>query len=233
MNSIELNSVSVSKEKREILHTLPAIFPAGLAIGLLGPSGSGKTTLMRAIAGLQKLSSGNIKVLDQEAGSKFLRTKISYSTQSASVYGDLSCIENLRFFASLHDKNDLSIHEILDFVRLTKVSTQLASTLSGGERSRLALATALVGSPELIILDEPTVGLDPVLRRDLWKIFNDLTKSGKTLLISSHVMDEAENCDVIYLMRDGNIIANGSANDLKIQTNQKDMESVFISLVES
>jgi ABC-2 type transport system ATP-binding protein len=233
MNSIELYSVSVLKQNRRILNSLTFDFPKGAAIGLLGPSGSGKTTLMRSIAGLQKLNSGEIKVLSITAGSKPLRTKISYSTQSASLYNDLTCLENLNFYSSLYPENQIPIADILEMVELTKVRKQLARTLSGGERTRLALATALVGNPELVILDEPTVGLDPVLRKDLWEIFKKLVKTGKTLLISSHVMDEAENCDYIYLMREGEIIANGTTDDLKKRTNQHDMENVFISLVNS
>ena len=233
MNSIELKSVAVAKEGRRILNSLTFDFPQKAAIGLLGPSGSGKTTLMRSIAGLQKLVEGEIRIFELKAGSKELRDRISYSTQSSSLYNDLTCIENLEFYAALYKDNEFSISEILEMVELTKVKNQLAKTLSGGERTRLALATALVGAPDLIILDEPTVGLDPVLRRELWNIFRKLVASGKTLLISSHVMDEAENCDYIYLMRDGSIIASGTTSELMKKTNQTDMENVFISLVQS
>ena len=143
-------------------------------MGLLGPSGSGKTTLMRAIAGLQKIGSGSMKVLDLPAASKPLRQLIGYSTQSASVYSDLTCLQNIQYFASLYSENEKSPGEILASVDLTKNAAQMAGTLSGGERARLALATTLVGSPQLLILDEPTVGLDPVLRVQLWALFNRL-----------------------------------------------------------
>ena len=233
MNSISIKRVSVEKSDRNVLDGLDIELPSGVAIGLLGPSGSGKTTLMRSIAGLQKLNTGEIKIFQQAAGTKALRKVISYSTQAASVYNDLTSEENLNFYASLHKVNERSVSEILELVKLTKVKKQLARTLSGGERTRLALATALVGAPDLIILDEPTVGLDPVLRKELWQIFRHLTSSGKTLLISSHVMDEAENCDFIVLMRDGKFIAKGSAAELKAMTGKEEMEEVFISLVKS
>ena len=233
MDSIEIKEVNVFKDKRKILDTLNLNLPRGVAIGLLGPSGSGKTTLMRSIAGLQKLNSGSITIFGISAGSKELRSRITYSTQSASLYNDLTCLENLKFYASLYPKNDLSVVEILKLIELNQIKNQLARTLSGGERTRLALGTALVGSPDLIILDEPTVGLDPVLRQELWAIFRKLTSDGKTLLISSHVMDEADNCNYIYLVREGKIIASGKPSDLKSKTGKANMEDVFISLVKS
>lgn len=233
MNSIVISNVTVVKSKRKILDSLNLELPKGRAIGLLGPSGSGKTTLMRAIAGLQQIQSGNIEVLGQPAGSAKLREKISYSTQSASVYNDLTCEENLRFYASLYPTNERTIADLIEMVKLDKVRNQLAKSLSGGERTRLALATALVGAPDLMILDEPTVGLDPLLRKDLWQIFKELTNQGKTLLISSHVMDEAVNCDYILLLRDGQVIAQGSSVELFKSTGKSDMEEVFISLVKS
>lgn len=233
MNCIEIENLSVEKSKRKILNSLNLVIPNSKSIGLLGPSGSGKTTLMRSIMGLQKITEGKIRILGFEAGAKVLRNKISYSTQSASLYLDLTCIENLEFFSSLFDENELSIQEILDLVQLNQVKNQLAKTLSGGEKTRLALGTALVGAPELIILDEPTVGLDPILRKQLWQIFKELNKKGKTLLISSHVMDEAENCDHIFMIRDGKIIASGNTSELKSRTGLGNMEDVFISLVKS
>ncbi|MBI3430093.1 MAG: ABC transporter ATP-binding protein [Actinobacteria bacterium] len=204
----------------------------GIVAGLLGPSGSGKTTIFRSIVGVQEAESGTITVLDRPSGAKELRTKIGYFTQSASIYSDLTCLENLHYFARLLGDTEISVEEILDLVDLRRNRKQIASSLSGGERARLALATALLGKPELLILDEPTVGLDPVLRRDLWDLFHRLSDQGKTLLISSHVMDEADRCDVLYLLRDGKVLANGTPQGLKEQTGKADMEDVFISLVE-
>ena len=200
--------------------------------GLLGPSGSGKTTVFRSIVGLQHISGGSITVLGHLAGAKKLRTKIGYLTQNASIYSDLTCLENLHYFARLLGESEISVDEMLSLVQLTENRKQLASSLSGGERVRLALATALIGKPELLILDEPTVGLDPVLRRDLWDLFHQLADQGKTLLISSHVMDEADRCDNLFLLRDGKILASGTPVNLKAQTGMADMERTFISLVE-
>ena len=201
-------------------------------MGLLGPSGSGKTTLMRAMAGLQEIQSGQIRVLDLFAGSKALRHKIAYSTQSASVYSDLTCIENIKYFASLYDHNEKTPEQILDDVDLTSNAKQMANSLSGGERARLALATTLVGAPEFLILDEPTVGLDPVLRVQLWKLFNKLAEQGKTLLVSSHVMEEADSCHDLILLRNGRILAQGTPTALRARTGKTRMDDVFINLIE-
>jgi ABC-2 type transport system ATP-binding protein len=230
--AIYTRELDVTREKNHILKSLTLEIGAGRISGLLGPSGSGKTTLMRTIAGLQKYQHGEIKVLAEDPGSKILRSEIAYSTQSASVYLDLTVKENLVYFASLHRVNEKSIDQILSEVDLEKNKHQLASALSGGERSRLALATTLVGSPKLLILDEPTVGLDPVLRIQLWKLFRGLADSGKTLLVSSHVMDEANYCDELYLMREGKILATGSPAELRSRTGLNDMSEVFVSLVE-
>ncbi len=200
-------------------------------MGLLGPSGSGKTTIFRSIVGVQAIAQGSVQVLGLEAGSVGLRTKIGYLTQSASVYSDLTCEENLKYFARILGTSEISVDEIFELVDLGANRKQLASSLSGGERARLALATALLGSPELLILDEPTVGLDPLLRMELWKLFHRLAQQGKTLLVSSHVMDEAERCDELTLLREGKILATGTPAELKSQTACDDMEDVFISLV--
>lgn len=230
-NAVEVQSLKITKEGTEILRGISLNIPEGKIVGLLGPSGSGKTTLMRSIAGLQRITSGSIEILGKKVGDKSLREAISYSTQSASIYCDLSVEENLRFFASLYSENEYAIDEILKLVDLTKNRKQLAEKLSGGERARLALATALVGKPQLIILDEPTVGLDPVLRKQLWGVFRMLTHQGKTLLVSSHVMDEAEHCDHLILLRDGRTLAEGSVSELKANAQKDEMEDVFISLV--
>ena len=200
-------------------------------MGLLGPSGSGKTTLMRAIVGSQKIDSGMITVLDLPAASKSLRQLIGYSTQSASVYSDLTCLQNIRYFASLYSRNEKTPQEILEDVDLSKKSHQMANSLSGGERARLALATTLVGTPELLILDEPTVGLDPVLRIQLWALFNKLAAQGKTLLVSSHVMDEADSCHQLILLREGRVLAVGTPVQLREMTGKNRMDEVFISLI--
>lgn len=231
-DSVQISNLTVIRDGKIIISDLNLNIGKGLIAGLLGPSGSGKTTILRSIVGVQQIQGGAISVLDQPAGSKDLRKRIGYFTQSASIYSDLTCLENLRYFAQVLGESEISVSEVLTLVDLTKNRKQLASSLSGGERARLALGTALLGKPELLILDEPTVGLDPVLRRDLWDLFHTLADQGKTLLISSHVMDEADRCDTLFLLREGKVLASGSPIELKARTGTTEMESVFISLVE-
>lgn len=231
ISAINCSQLNIRRGKSHILRDLSVVIPNGVIMGLLGPSGSGKTTLMRAIAGLQKIDSGMITVLDLPAASKSLRQLIGYSTQSASVYSDLTCMQNIRYFASLYSHNEKTPEEILSDVDLSKKSHQMAHSLSGGERARLALATTLVGTPELLILDEPTVGLDPVLRVQLWALFNKLAAQGKTLLVSSHVMDEAESCHQLILLREGRVLAVGTPAELREMTGKNRMDEVFISLI--
>ncbi len=230
-SAIQCRRLNVKRGSNHILHDLDLDIPQGVIMGLLGPSGSGKTTLMRSIVGLQKIESGEISVLGRPAASKALRHEIGYSTQSASVYSDLTCIQNIEFFAALYQKNEKSPAQILEEVDLTRNAHQMASSLSGGERARLALATTLVGSPQLLILDEPTVGLDPVLRVQLWRLFNSLAQQGKTLLVSSHVMDEADSCHQLILLRNGEVLAQGTPAELRTRTGESRMDDVFISLI--
>lgn len=231
-SAISITHLSVIREGTRILHEFDLEVEAGKILGLIGPSGSGKTTIMRSVVGLQRLTGGAIKVLGAPAGDKTLRTRISYSTQDASIYRDLTCSENVEYFAALQGYASSSTDEILELVDLSRNRRQLAATLSGGERARLALATALVGRPEILILDEPTVGLDPLLRRDLWSLFHRFTNEGKTLLVSSHMMEEADHCDELVLLREGAILAKGTPRGLRTQAGLENMDAVFISLVE-
>lgn len=232
-SAISIRGLTVIRGGKTIVHEFDFEIESGKILGLLGPSGSGKTTIMRSVVGLQRLTSGTISVFGIPAGHKDLRTRVSYSTQDASIYRDLTCSENVDYFRAMQGYFSNSTEEILELVDLTKNRKQLAATLSGGERARLALATALVGKPEILILDEPTVGLDPLLRRDLWKLFHRFTSEGKTLLVSSHMMEEADHCDELVLMRDGAILAKGSPEQLRKDSGQENMDSVFISLVEA
>jgi ABC-2 type transport system ATP-binding protein len=200
--------------------------------GLLGPSGSGKTTLLRSIVGTQIVESGEIRVLGLPAGTPELRQRVAYVTQAPSVYVDLTLRENLRYFARVVGAPTSRIDEVLETVKLTARASQIVRTLSGGERSRASLAAALLGQPELLILDEPTVGLDPVLRRDLWQTFDDLVKAGATIVVSTHVMDEAERTDELVLLRDGRIVATGSPDALRARARTNDLEEAFIALAE-
>ena len=214
--TVVCEQLNVTREKNHILYDLNLEIPRGLIMGLLGPSGSGKTTLMRAMAGLQVIESGQIRVLDLPAGSKALRHKIAYSTQSASVYSDLTCIENIKYFASLYDHNEKTPEQILHDVDLTSNAKQMAGSLSGGERARLALATTLVGAPELLILDEPTVGLHFEDVRKLIDILNRLVDKGNSVMVIEHNLDMIKCADwVIDIgpeggIGGGNIVAQGT-----------------------
>jgi ABC-2 type transport system ATP-binding protein len=201
--------------------------------GLLGPSGSGKSTLMRAIVGVQVVESGDVDIHGHAAGAQELRRRIGYVTQAPSVYADLTVRENLRYFARILGVRPERIEDALDVVDLTARANQIVGTLSGGERSRVSLATALLGAPDVLVLDEPTVGLDPVLRRDLWRTFHDLAAAGTTILVSTHVMDEAERSGDLVLMREGTIVATGSPADLLARTSTHDIESAFMALAEA
>jgi ABC-2 type transport system ATP-binding protein len=205
----------------------------GAVTGLLGPSGSGKTTLMRSIVGVQIVATGEVSVLGRPAGSPENRRGVGYVTQAPSVYGDLTVRENLDYFARVLGVPSERVAETVETVALGDHADQVVRTLSGGERSRVSLATALLGHPDVLVLDEPTVGLDPVLRRDLWSTFHRLAEAGTTLLVSSHVMDEADRCDDLVLMRDGEVVATGTPDELRARTGAQDLEDAFLALAEA
>jgi ABC-2 type transport system ATP-binding protein len=233
MNSaIAIEHLQVARGGNAVLHGLSAEVPTGEVAGLLGPSGCGKTTLMRAIVGVQKVAGGTVNVLGLPAGSPALRPRVGYVTQAPSVYADLTIHENLRYFARVLDAPAGRVDEVLAAVDLARSGGRLVGTLSGGQRSRVSLAAALLGRPELLVLDEPTVGLDPVLRRDLWGLFHRLADDGATLLVSSHVMDEAARCDSLLLMREGDLIAQTTPDALREQTGEQEMEAAFLRLIE-
>ena len=200
--------------------------------GLLGPSGSGKSTLIRSIVGVQRLSSGRVTVLGEPAGSASLRARVGYVTQAPSVYGDLSVRENLRYFARIVGASRARVDEVIETVALEELADRVVGRLSGGQRARVSLASALLNDPDVLVLDEPTVGLDPVLRRDLWNTFHALAGRGRTLLVSSHVMDEAERCDDLLLLREGRLLAAGTPQQLRNRTGTRELESVFLRLIE-
>ncbi|MFI6252478.1 ABC transporter ATP-binding protein [Streptomyces sp. NPDC051016] len=224
---------------RTVLRGLDFTVPRGQITGLLGPSGCGKSTLMRSIVGTQAKVSGTLDVLGRPAGHPTLRTRIGYVTQAPSVYDDLSIRQNLDYFGAVLDptrptaERRADVERVLGEVDLTGHADALAGNLSGGQRSRVSLAVALLGTPELLVLDEPTVGLDPVLRRDLWHLFHSIAADrGATLLISSHVMDEAERCHRLLLMRDGGILADDSPEALRTRTGSDTVEAAFLHLVD-
>ncbi len=204
----------------------------GSVTALLGPSGCGKTTLMRSIVGVQIVESGDVRVLGEQAGSRSLRSRVAYVTQAPSVYGDLTARENLRFFARVLDAPGERIDQAIEMVSLGEVANRVVRDQSGGQRARVSLATALLGDPDVLILDEPTVGLDPVLRRDLWQRFYSLADQGKTLLVSSHVMDEAVNCHSLALMREGRFLAMASPEQILKRTGADDLTDAFLRLIQ-
>jgi ABC-2 type transport system ATP-binding protein len=222
----------VSRGGAEVLHGLTFQVPRGQVTGLLGPSGCGKTTLMRAIVGVQIVSGGQVTVLGEPAGSPALRRRIGYSTQNPAVYRDLSVRENLRYFAAVLNAPKSDVDRVLEEVGLSAAADQLGGTLSGGQLNRASLAVALLGSPELVVLDEPTVGLDPVLRQELWQLFQRLAARGVTLIVSSHVMDEAARCQRLIVMREGEILADDSPDGLRGHTRTTDLEQAFLRLIE-
>jgi ABC-2 type transport system ATP-binding protein len=231
-NAIEVADLVVKRGGRLVLDHLSTSMPVGSVTGLLGPSGSGKTTLMRAIVGVQKVESGTVTVLGQPAGSPKLRPIVGYLTQAPSVYADLTVRENARYFASLYDGvSRADADRAIADVGLSSAAEQVVNTLSGGQRSRASLACTLLSNPKLVILDEPTVGQDPVLRDDLWQRFHELARAGTTLVVSSHVMDEASRCDRLILIRDGLIIADDTPSAVQTQTGTSDLEAAFLKLV--
>jgi ABC-2 type transport system ATP-binding protein len=231
--AIAVDSLVVRRGGKLVLDGLTLEIEAGRVTGLLGPSGSGKTTLIRAIVGVQIVESGTVTVLGEPAGSPVLRPRVGYVTQAPSVYGDLTVRENLRYFARVLDAPVRRVDEVLASVDLEGQAGQLTSTLSGGQRARVSLATALLREPPVLVLDEPTVGLDPVLRRDLWDSFHGLAEAGTTLLVSSHVMDEASRCDDLLLLRDGRLLAAVTPDELREQTGEQDLETAFLRLAEA
>ena len=230
--AVEIDGLDVRRGGRPVLRGLSAKLEAGRVTGLLGPSGCGKTTLIRCVVGVQNVAGGDVRVLGDTAGAPALRRRVAYVTQAPSVYADLTVLENLRYFAAVLDVPAREIGRALEAVDLAGAGGQLVGTLSGGQRSRVSLAIALLGQPDLFILDEPTVGLDPVLRRDLWALFHRLAEEGATLLVSSHVMDEAARCDRLLLMRDGALVADTTPDELRERTGEHEMESAFLRLVE-
>ena len=232
-DAIVLTDLVVHRGSRPVLHGLSFAVPAGSVTGLLGPSGSGKTTAMRAIVGAQVVRSGTVTVLGLPAGSAPLRSRVGYVTQAPSVYADLTVRENARHFAALYGRSAREADAAVADVGLADAAAQLVRDLSGGQRGRASLACALVGAPEILVLDEPTVGLDPVLRVELWDRFHALAAAGTTLVVSSHVMDEAGRCDRLVLLRDGRLVADTTPAQLRTEAGTQDLEEAFLRVVRS
>src|SRR5215203_3356082 len=207
-NAVAVTNLVVNRGGREVLKGIGFTIEEGSVTGLLGPSGCGKSTLMRALVGVQQLTSGSVRAFGEEAGTSALRSRIGYVTQAASVYDDLTVAENLAFFAKVLGVDKATVEEGIE-------------------------AVDLLSDPDLLVLDEPTVGLDPVLRRDLWNLFHEIAERGAAVFVSSHVMDEADRCDRLLLMRDGRIIADDTPERIREQTGTPDIEAAFLALVDA
>jgi ABC-2 type transport system ATP-binding protein len=230
-HAVEVRDLVVQRGINRVLRGLDCTIAKGVVTGLLGPSGSGKTTLMRCIVGVQKIRSGTVQVFGEPAGSPKLRRRVGYMTQAPSVYGDLTVRENARYFASLYGIGAARADAAVSDVGLASAAGQLVSTLSGGQWARASLACALVSQPDLLVLDEPTVGQDPVLRNELWDRFRALAAGGTTLVVSSHVMDEASRCDRLLLVRDGDLIADDPPAAVRAAAGTDDLDEAFLRLV--
>ena len=230
--AVRVDALRVVRGGKVVLPELTCEVAAGSVTGLLGPSGSGKSTLIRAIVGVQRVGGGAVEVLGEPAGSPALRARVGYMTQAPSVYGDLTVRENLRFFARVLGAGGDAVERAVASVSLQDHADRVVDRLSGGQRARVSLATALLGSPDLLVLDEPTVGLDPVLRRDLWQLFHGLADEGRALLVSSHVMDEADRCDALLLLREGRLLASATPAELRARTGSERLDEAFLRLVD-
>jgi ABC-2 type transport system ATP-binding protein len=230
-DAVTVTDLVVDRGPRRVIPGLSCAVPAGRVTGLLGPSGSGKSTLLRAVVGVQQVRSGQVTVLGEPAGSPALRSRVGYVTQAPSVYADLTVRENARYFAALYGRGARAADAALADVGLRDAAGQLVADLSGGQRGRVSLACALVGDPELLVLDEPTVGLDPVLRVELWERFAALAAAGTTIVVSSHVMDEAGRCDRLLLLREGELLSDSTPAQLRAESGTDDLEEAFLRLV--
>ncbi|MCT7659988.1 ABC transporter ATP-binding protein [Mycobacterium deserti] len=229
--AVDVRELRVIRGKRRALDDVSVQIPRGTITGLLGPSGCGKTTLMRSIVGTQIVAGGTVTVLGRPAGSAELRHRVGYVTQDATVYNDLRIIDNVRYFGALYGADAQAADEAISAVGLDTHRTALCANLSGGQRTRVSLACALVSHPDLLVLDEPTVGLDPVLRVDLWDQFHQIARRGTTLLVSSHVMDEADHCGDLLLMREGRLLTHTTPTKLREETGCHSLEEAFLSVI--
>jgi ABC-2 type transport system ATP-binding protein len=230
--AVTIDDLVVDRGRKRVLDGITCAIPRGSLTALLGPSGSGKTTFLRSIVGVQPVTSGSVTVLGHPAGAGVLRTQVGYVTQAPSVYSDLTVRENARYFASLHGLSAAAGDQALADVDLAMAADQLTGSLSGGQRSRVSLACALLGRPEVLVLDEPTVGLDPVLRRELWARFAGLAEAGTTIVVSSHVMDEAARCERLLFIRGGRLLADETPAAIRSAAGTWDLDEAFLRLIE-
>jgi len=229
--AVQVLGLHISRGRTKILRGLDFTVETGRITGLLGPSGSGKTTLMRAIVGAQKVSEGSIRVLGRPAGERTLRHDIGYMAQAPGVYTDISVEANVRYFAAVYGLGRADASAAIAAVGLEPFARRRTADLSGGQLSRVSLACALVSHPKLLVLDEPTVGLDPVLRAELWERFAAMAEAGTTLLVSSHVMEEASHCSSLLLLRNGQLLGRLTPAELAERGGSADLEQAFLSVI--
>ncbi len=225
--------VSRSFGKRIVLDDISLTVKKGEIFGLLGPSGSGKTTLVRLVTGLDIPNGGTVTLLGEKMPKLDILGRIGYMAQSDALYGELTALENLEFFSALYGLSGQTlkrrIREVAEWVKLSDDLKKPVQLYSGGMKRRLSLAVALMHEPEVLVLDEPTVGIDPVLRKSIWDELDNLRRKGVTILVTTHVMDEAEKCDRLAMIRDGKVIALGSPEQLKTESRSSTMEDAFIT----
>ena len=229
---VSIRNVSKSFKKHKVLENINLEIHEGEVFGLLGPSGAGKTTLVKQLTGLETPTSGESYLFQEKMPTLKLINRIGYMAQSDGLYEDLTAKENLQFFSELYglkgEKQARRIKEVMALVKLTGDLTKLVSNYSGGMKRRLSLAIALLHEPEILLLDEPTVGIDPVLRQSIWEAFYALKQNGTTIIVTTHVMDEADKCDRLGMIRDGRLIAVGTPEELKEMTNSTTIEDAFL-----
>jgi ABC-2 type transport system ATP-binding protein len=236
--AIKIKNLSVTLGGQiKALQNINLELPPNKIVGVIGPSGAGKTTLMRVLVGRLQIEKGSVDIFNLPAGSLKLRGELSYMTQALSVFPDLTVEENLSYFAVMIGKRrgeiGQAVDEVLDAVDLKDKKHSLVSDLSGGQKQRASLAVALLGTPKLMILDEPTVGLDPVLRDKLWGLFRKLASQGTSIIVSSHSMEEAERCDDLVLIRNGRVVAHDTPSKMRKSTGTNSIEQSFLKLVDN
>lgn len=229
---ISVKNVYKNYGRQTVLEGIDLNIVRGEIFGLLGPSGAGKTTLVKQLVGLEEATSGEVYLFDEKQPSLNLIEQIGYMAQSDALYTELSARENLEFFVSLYSltkqERRQRIEAVMKVVDLEAAMDKIVAQYSGGMKRRLSLAIAMLHEPQILILDEPTVGMDPVLRKSIWESFNALKESGVTIIVTTHVMDEAEKCDRLGMIRNGKLIATGSADELKKNAQVNDLESAFL-----
>jgi ABC-2 type transport system ATP-binding protein len=232
-HAIEATGIAKRFGRIQALRNVDLRVPAGQTFGLLGPNASGKTTLIRLIAGLLRPSAGSLTVLHEAMPSRRILHDIGYMPQTPALYQEITVRENVTFFARLYGAATARVDEVLELVGLRQRADSPVHTLSGGMRQRTSLACALVHGPRLLLLDEPTVGVDPPLRVAFWQYFHHLNRQGVTIIVSSHVMDEAERCDRLVMLWRGMNLAEGSAADLRQQADAPTLEDAFLKFAEA